>query len=164
MRHIRWLLIRPVARISLREGPQLRGAPRSGVPRYAYQKQKRLRIWSTIFSRGPFSFLVSYFSNFILFCFSARGGGARPFAPPPVGTCPPPARGGGRAPTRSGGAGVPPPLDTSLLLIQTPCSPAPAQAHDTCRAVAGQSDRRPSPPSPVASQARPTANGEVCQN
>ena len=53
---------------------------------YTNQKPKTLQIWSTMFSRGPFNFLFSYFYYFILFLRS--GGWARSPCPPPLGYVP----------------------------------------------------------------------------
>ena len=84
-----WVIpCRHVSRISFRERPQLRGAPRLGGsedrgPRVSpIKNQKVCEFVPLFFSRGPFTFLFSHFYCLILFHFTAQGGGTRPPWPP----------------------------------------------------------------------------------
>ena len=80
--------VRHVSRISLREGPQLRGAPRlggprPGAPRYPLSKTKKSSDLVHYFCWGPFILLFSHFYYLILAYFTARGWASAPVPSPP---------------------------------------------------------------------------------
>ena len=89
---INLMTFRHVSRISLREGPQLSGVPRLGGPEARgprvppIKNKKSLRILSTIFSGGPFTFFIFLFLLFNLIVFYCPGRGLVSRPPPPLDT------------------------------------------------------------------------------